>query len=82
VDTKSYRQALEDSGFRVEQEHNRREFALQNMDRVMARMAQAESPIVGLQLLMGEKAPAIAKNLLSLMKDGTLAPIEMFCRAV
>jgi ubiquinone/menaquinone biosynthesis C-methylase UbiE len=79
---KDYRDALQGAGFRIEQERGRREFAIAFTERTMERMAQAGPPALGLHLLMGEKAPVMAGNMLAMMKEGVLEPVELFARAV
>jgi hypothetical protein len=48
----------------------------------MARMAQTGPPALGLHLLMGDKAPIMAGNMLAMMKEGVLEPVELYSRAV
>ena len=48
----------------------------------MARMAQGGAPALGLHLLMGEKAPMMIRNILAMMKEGLLEPVEFHARAV
>jgi hypothetical protein len=50
-----YRKMLEEAGFRVVQERNRREFAIEFMNRTMPRMTASGPPVLGVQLLMGDK---------------------------
>jgi hypothetical protein len=82
AEVKDYRDALEKAGFRVEKERGRRAFAIEFTERVMARMAQGGPPALGLHLLMGEKAPTMAGNMLAMMKEGVLEPVEVYARAV
>ena len=77
---KDYRDALQNAGFRVTQERGRRQFAIEFTERVMARMAQGGPPTLGLQLLLGEQAPIMARNILAMMKEGLLEPVELFAR--
>jgi MPBQ/MSBQ methyltransferase len=79
---KEYRDALQNAGFRVEQERGRGPFAIESTERRMARMAQDGPPALGLQLLMGEKAPTMIGNVLAMMKEGILEPVELYARAV
>ena len=79
---KDYRDALEKAGFRVEKERERQAFSIAFLERFMARMAQSGPPALGLHLLMGEQAPTMARNMLAMMKEGILEPVEMFARAV
>jgi ubiquinone/menaquinone biosynthesis C-methylase UbiE len=77
---KDYRDPLEDAGFRIVQERGRRAFAIEFTERTMARMAQGAPPVLGLHLLMGEKAPVMAGNVLAAMREGILEPVELFAR--
>ena len=79
---KDYRDALEGAGFRVEKERGRRAFSIEFTERIMARMAQSGPPALGLHLLMGEQAPVMARNMLAMMKEGILEPVELLARAV
>jgi ubiquinone/menaquinone biosynthesis C-methylase UbiE len=72
-----YRKALEATGFEVVHERGRREFGIDFFERNMARAAQGGPPIVGLQLLMGEKAPLMMQNVLSGMRGGIFEPVEL-----
>ena len=79
---KEYREALQKAGFEIAQERGRGAFAIEFTERMMARMAQGGPPALGLHLLMGEKAPMMIKNVLTMMKDGVLEPVEIYARAV
>jgi ubiquinone/menaquinone biosynthesis C-methylase UbiE len=72
-----YREALAATGFEVVHERGRREFGIGFFERNMARAAQGGPPIVGLQLLMGEKAPLMMQNVLAGMRGGIFEPVEM-----
>lgn len=77
-----YRAALERAGFRVTLERSRKAFAIEFTERAIARMAQSGPPILGIQLLMGEKTPIMIGNVLAMFKEGVLEPIELFARAI
>jgi ubiquinone/menaquinone biosynthesis C-methylase UbiE len=79
---KDYRDALQSAGFHIAQERGRRSFAIEFTERVMARMAQGGPPALGLHLLMGEKAPIMAGNMLAMLKEGVLEPVELYARAM
>lgn len=81
-DMKLYRNALTDAGFRVERDRRRRAFAIEFMERGMARAAQGQAPVLGLNLLMGDLAPVMLKNVLAMVKQGVLEPVELYARAV
>ena len=82
VGQQSYRDALEKAGFHVELERLRTNFAIDFMERAMARAAQDGQPVLALHLLMGNLAPVMLKNVLVMMKQGVLEPVEFFASAV
>ena len=73
----AYRTALESAGFRVTAERNRRDFAIEQTERSIARMQQAGNTGPGMTLLMGEKTPILVANILGMMREGLLEPVEM-----
>jgi ubiquinone/menaquinone biosynthesis C-methylase UbiE len=77
----AYRKALEDAGFKVERERQRGDFAIQVTERSMQDMAKNGPPVLGLQLLMGEKTPVMVANILGMMKEGLIEPVELVARA-
>jgi len=79
---REYRDALQEAGFRIEQERGRAAFAIAFTERMIARMAQGGPPALGLHLLMGEKTRVIVGNILAAMKEGVLEPVELHARAV
>jgi MPBQ/MSBQ methyltransferase len=44
-------------------------------------MAQGGPPALGLHLLMGEKTPLLLRNVLTMMKEGVISPVEIYARA-
>ena len=78
----SYRDALEKAGFHLERERTRTAFAIEFMERALARAAQDGQPALALHLLMGDLAPVMLKNVLTMMKQGVLEPVELYARAV
>lgn len=82
VHAETYRDALEKAGFHVERERERTAFAIEFTERAIARAAQNGQPALALHLLMGELAPVMIKNVLIMMKQGVLAPVELHARAV
>lgn len=82
ADVKSYREALESVGFRVERERDRMAFSIEFTERAIARAAQSGQPTLGLHLLMGDLASVMIKNVLTMMKQGVLGPVELYARAV
>jgi ubiquinone/menaquinone biosynthesis C-methylase UbiE len=81
ADVTGYRNALQVAGFRITLERSRRAFAIDFTERTMARMAQTAPPALGLHLLLGDKMPQMAKNILAMMQEGLLEPVELFARA-
>ena len=82
ADKQSYRDALEKTGFHVERERVRATFAIDFTERAIAHAAQNGQPALALHLLMGDLAPVMIKNVLAMMKQGVLEPVEFFARAV
>ena len=82
AEVKEYRRALEAAGFRISQERSRRAFAIEFTERSMARMAQGGPPALGLHLLMGETTKPMLDNILGMMRQGLLEPVELYARAV
>ena len=82
VKVEGYREALKKAGFHIAQERARKQFAVEFTERVMARMKQGGPPALGIHLLLGEKAPAMAANILTLMKEGVLEPVELYADAM
>jgi MPBQ/MSBQ methyltransferase len=76
-----YREALQSASFRIERERDRRAFSIEFTENVMARMAQGGPPALGLHLLMGEKTPLLLRNVLTMMKEGAISPVEIYARA-
>jgi hypothetical protein len=81
ADVKSYRDALESAGFRVDRERDRRAFGIEFTERAIARAAQSGQPTLSLHLLMGDLAQVMIKNVLTMMKQGILEPVELYARA-
>lgn len=77
----SYREDLEKAGFRVERERVRTAFAIDFTEQAIARAAQNGQPALALHILMGNSAPIMIKNVLAMMKQGVLGPVEFFARA-
>jgi SAM-dependent methyltransferase len=75
-----YINALEKAGFVVENERPLGAFAIEMTERNLEQMAKTGAPVVGLQLLMGERTPVMVKNLLGMMKEGLLEPVELVAR--
>jgi SAM-dependent methyltransferase len=77
-----YRDTLTSKGFHVTCERRRGAFALEYMQRMMARVAQSGPPALGLHLLMGEPTKVMLGNVQAMIQEGVLEPVELFARAV
>jgi len=71
-----YRQALQAAGFRIDHQRDRRQFALEFMQRMMAQSASGP-PLLGVHVLMGEQAPLMLKNVNMAIASGALTPVEL-----
>jgi ubiquinone/menaquinone biosynthesis C-methylase UbiE len=76
-----YRDALQRAGFRLQRERGRRDYAIEFTERRNALLTQDGPPLLGLQLLIGEKTPLVAQNVLDIMKQGLLEPTEFISRS-
>jgi ubiquinone/menaquinone biosynthesis C-methylase UbiE len=71
-----YRQGLQAAGFRIEHHRDRRQFAVEFMQRMMAQSASGP-PVLGIHVLMGEQAPLMLKNVYIAIASGALTPVEL-----
>jgi ubiquinone/menaquinone biosynthesis C-methylase UbiE len=71
-----YRRQLEAAGFRIEHERDRRQFAIEFMQRMMSQAASGP-PALGVHVLMGEQAPLMLKNVNAAIASGALTPVEL-----
>ena len=71
-----YRQGLQAAGFRIDHQRDRRQFALEFMQRMMAQSASGP-PALGVHVLMGEQAPVMLKNVNMAIVSGALTPVEL-----
>ena len=76
-DRVAYREGLRVVGFELEHERDRRQFAIEFTQKTMTRAAESGPPVLGLHLLLGEKAPVMLKNILAAMQAEILEPVEM-----
>jgi MPBQ/MSBQ methyltransferase len=79
---KHYRDSLQTTGFQVVHERGRRVFAIEFLERTIARLAQGGPPALGLHLLLGDKTPLMVGNVLTMMREGLLEPVELCAKAV
>jgi ubiquinone/menaquinone biosynthesis C-methylase UbiE len=75
-----YKQALQDAGFAITAERNRRDFALAFFQELRARTAANGPPPVGLQILMGASTPIKVQNMIANISAGRIAPVEIIAR--
>jgi len=75
--TEDYRETLEAAGFRVEHERGRHQFAVEVMEKRMAQSPSGAPPVIGVHILMGEKAPVMLKNVNQAIVSGKLEPVEI-----
>jgi ubiquinone/menaquinone biosynthesis C-methylase UbiE len=71
-----YRRELQAAGFRIEHERDRRQFAMEFMQRMMSQSASGP-PVLGVHVLMGEQAPLMLKNVNMAIASGALTPVEL-----
>ena len=71
-----YRKGLQAAGFRIDHQRDRRQFALDFMQRMMAQSASGP-PALGIHVLMGEQAPLMLKNVYLAIASGVLSPVEL-----
>ena len=78
----TYRSLLEHTGFVVQVERSRRDFAIDFFRRMQARTAAIGGPpALGLHILMGASAPQKVANILKNLEAGLIAPTEMASQA-
>jgi ubiquinone/menaquinone biosynthesis C-methylase UbiE len=82
AEVNEYCNALEAAGFRVTHKRGRRTFAIEFIARGMARMAQGGPPALGIHLLVGEAAKPMLNNVLTMMEEGILDPVELCAVAI
>jgi ubiquinone/menaquinone biosynthesis C-methylase UbiE len=72
-----YRNALKAAGLHIEHQRDRREFALEFMEKMRAAATGGAPPVLGVHVLMGEQAPVMLKNVNTAIAVGTLVPVEI-----
>ena len=82
VDSPSvYRQALEAAGFEIVAERNRRDFAIDFFQQLIAKTTAAGGPPpLGLHIVMGEDRQEKMKNVMDNIKADRIAPVELIAR--
>ncbi len=76
----AYRQALAGAGFTLVAERDRREAGLAHFARMRARQAAGGPPPLSIATLLGEDARPRFANLVRMLEQGLLAPVEMIAR--
>jgi|APSaa5957512535_1039671.scaffolds.fasta_scaffold102120_1 ubiquinone/menaquinone biosynthesis C-methylase UbiE len=77
----NYKSALENVGFVIEAERNRRDFAIEFFEQLRAKTASSKGrPALGLHILMGDTAPVKIKNMVKNIMAGKIAPVELIAR--
>jgi ubiquinone/menaquinone biosynthesis C-methylase UbiE len=78
-----YRHALENAGFEVSKENNRREFALEFFANLRAKNeASGGPPPLGLHTLMQESTATKLKNMIHNITEGYVAPVEIIAHKI
>lgn len=74
----TYKYELEQAGFSVIAERNRRDFALAFFAQLQSKAASADGPPpLGLHILMGNSAPTKVNNMIENISRGLIAPVEI-----
>lgn len=81
-DIPTYETALESAGFELLEVRNRRDFALAFFATLKQRTAEIGGPPpLGLNVIMGSTTPDKIANMIGAITDGSVAPVEITCRA-
>jgi ubiquinone/menaquinone biosynthesis C-methylase UbiE len=76
-----YKQALNDAGFKVSRENNRRDFALEFFKQLHEKVeANSGPPPLGLHILMQESTSTKIKNMINNIAEGYIAPVEIIAQ--
>jgi ubiquinone/menaquinone biosynthesis C-methylase UbiE len=76
-----YKHALQDAGFTIVAERNRRDFALTFFEQLLAKAAGASGPPpLGIHILMGASAHVKVQNMVENISDGRIAPVELIAQ--
>lgn len=73
----AYRAALATSGFTITSERDRGAFALDFFEKLRARQATSGPPPIGLGLVLGATGGQKIANMISHVKEGVIAPVEI-----
>lgn len=78
----TYRALLEEAGFRIEQEVDRRPFALERWNEMRADIAKNGPPPLSLHTLIGPASHERLGNVMKALQDGSIAPVQMIARRI
>lgn len=74
----NYKELLQNAGFTVDAERNRREFAMDFFEQLRAKTAASITPPpLGLHILMGDTTTIKVKNMIENIATGRVAPVEL-----
>ena len=76
----TYRRLLEQAGFRIEHERDRRQFGIESFARLRALWSEGPPPL-GPHIVIGQDFATKVANLVAAMQRGFLAPTEMISTA-
>lgn len=75
-----YQEALAGAGFTMTAQRDRRQYAIEFIERMLARYQQPGPKPLGVTFLMGETAPLKMKNVMQGMQRVLISPVEMIAR--
>ena len=76
-----YRTGLKEAGFNILATRERGDFAVEFFENIKRRMTEmTEEPLLGLHVLMGKDAKAKVANVLTSIKEGSIAPVELIAQ--
>jgi ubiquinone/menaquinone biosynthesis C-methylase UbiE len=76
-----YRTGLKEAGFNILATRERGDFAVEFFENIKRRMTEmTEEPLLGLHVLMGKDAKTKVANVLTSIKEGSIAPVELIAQ--
>ena len=76
-----YRTGLKEAGFNIIATRERGDFAVEFFENIKRRMTEmTEEPLLGLHVLMGRDAKTKVANVLTSIKEGSIAPVELIAQ--
>lgn len=76
-----YQEALAGAGFTITAQRDRRQYAIEFLERTLARNQQPGPKPLGVSFLMGETAPLKMKNVMEGIRRVLISPVEIIARA-